>query len=453
MIKFKDIVQSSKQTFADIDLKIASKYAVEDAVITLKLYNYFIKFFIENNQNHILELAYKLEFPFVKSLYLMEQNGINIDIDFFQNLKEKLSDLIAEIKHKIYEISGTNFNLNSPKQISEVLFEQLDLKQHLPKKKKLSTNEATLQLLRDKHEIINLILDYREKHKLLSTYIEPFTQFDDKVHSSFWQTGTATGRLSSREPNLQNIPRNRTDINIREGFVVSNKQNKSFISIDYSQIELRFLAHFTEEPFLIEAFTYNLDVHNFVARKVFDIPESNEVSEEQRNMAKTVNYGLIYGMGASKLATTLKIDKQQASEILEKYFEQFEKISQFIQTVSDKIEEQNYIETILKRRRYFSEATSNRDFESNKREGFNAILQGSVADLIKQSMLEIVQKIESDSLNVKLILQIHDELLFEVDDKNIEEYSSLFKNIMEKSLSLKVPLKANIKISKNWSFV
>ncbi len=448
MVKFDDIVKKG-ENFSNVTIEEAAKYASEDASITFKLYNYLYS----KLSDELKRVATFLEFPFIYILLKMELEGILIDIEFFENLKRKSDNLLNQLTTTIYNLTDTTFNINSTKQLGEVLFEKLKLPPTKKTKRGYSTNEQVLETLIDKHPVVAKILEYRELHKLQTTYIEPLINYyrnskDHRIHTSFFQTGTATGRVSSKNPNLQNIPvKTKIGREIREGFIA--KEGYNLISADYSQIELRLLAHFSKDKTLIEAFENDLDIHLETAKKIFKEKEARE----KRGVAKSINFGLIYGMGARKLAQTLKIPQKEAKLYIENYFSSFPTVKEYISKVHQEVEEKGYIETLLKRKRYFdfngASAVQKAGF---LREALNSILQGSSADLIKLSMLEISKR---ENQNFKMLLQIHDELLFEVKEEITKEFIEEIKNIMESidkiyNIELNVPLKVGISIGKNW---
>ena len=430
-IKYKEIVNKN-QNFSNVDIKTAAKYAAEDALITLKLYKKLknllweeVKWDFEN-----------IEMPFINLLIDMEKEGIKIDIDHLENLQKELSQKLQTLTQNIYKLAGNEFNINSPKQLSYILFEVLKLPPKKKTKTGFSTDEKVLNSLKDAHPIINLLLEYRKTDKLLNTYIIPLKEFakkdkNHKIYTTFLQTGTSTGRLSSKNPNLQNIPPS-----IRDAFYT----DKLFVSLDYSQIELRLLAHFSEDKNLINAFLEDKDIHLETAIKIF----GEEKAKEYRNIAKSINFGLIYGMGAKKLSETINVPLKEAREFIEKYFNSFPTVKKFIEETKENIKQKGYVETLLKRRRFFDFSTATPRIAANyEREAVNTIFQGSAADIIKKAMVEIKNKYPKS----KMILQIHDELIFEIEDK---EEAKNYKEIMENSFKLKVPLKVGISFGKRW---
>jgi len=428
-IKFKDIV-AKNQNFSEIDIKTATKYAAEDAIITLKLY--------EKMKERLWEEAKfdfeNIEMPFINLLIDMENEGIKLDIEYMENLQKEITQKLKELTQKIYELAGSEFNIKSPKQLGHILFEVLKLPPKKKTKTGYSTDEKVLNSLKNTHPIIPLLLEYRKLDKLLSTYVIPLKEYakkdkNHKIYTNFLQTGTATGRLSSKNPNLQNIPTS-TDINIRNAFIAENR----FVSLDYSQIELRLLAHFSQDENLINAFLNDEDIHQKTA----------DIIGTSRSVAKSINFGLIYGMGPKKLSETINVSTKEAKEFIEKYFASFPTVKNFIEKTKLEARSRGYVETLLKRRRFFDFASANaRTIANFEREAVNTIFQGSAADIIKKAMLEIKQTFPK----AKMILQIHDELIFEIANEN-EAYE--YKKIMENVFKLKVPLKVGISFGKRW---
>ncbi|MGI7739005.1 DNA polymerase I [Campylobacter jejuni] len=441
-LHFESLVKKG-ENFASVELEKACKYAAEDAYITLRFYLYFLK----NLETPLLELAKNCEFDFIKIIMMMEENGIKLDTNALEILMKKFENEIKNLSEEIYTLCEDRFNLNSPKQMGDILFEKLKLPSGKKGKTGYSTDEKVLNTLLDKHPVIAKILDYRELAKLYSTYCEPLLKLalkdkNSRIHSSFLQTGTATGRLSSKDPNLQNIPAHgQYAKDYKSCFVAKN--GFSFISLDYSQIELRMLAHFSEDEKILNAFANDEDIHARTAIMIF-----GESNYETRSVAKSINFGLIYGMGYKTLSQNLKIEANLAKSYIEKYFENFTSIKKYFEKVKNEAKQNGFIVTLSGRKRYF-------DFENAKpmqiamyeRESINSILQGSAADVIKLAMLEINKELNEDK---KLILQIHDELIFEVKDDLCENFVKKTRDIMENIVKLKVKLKTSSSIAKNW---
>ena len=450
MVSFKDTVKKG-ETFAGVELEDACKYASEDAFITLKLYNLFLEKLSLQNAQHLKKEALDVEVPFINTLLLMEKSGIFVDAKFLEKFLVEVKETLSILTQEIYKLSGSEFNINSTKQLGVVLFETLKLPVGKKTKTGYSTDEKVLNSLKDTHEIIPKLLEYREVYKLYSTYIEPLLKLskedkDGRIHTSFVQTGTATGRLSSKNPNLQNIPaRSKLGLKIREAFVAP--KGKKLIGIDYSQIELRLLAHFSCDSVLVNAFKEDKDIHLQTAIALFGEDEA----KDKRSVAKTVNFGLLYGMGQKKLSDTLGITTKEAKEIIEKYFESFPTVKRYFRSIVDKSKEYGYIETLLGRRRYFDYERATPMYKAAyERESVNSVFQGSASDLIKLSMNKIHKIIRDEKLNAKMLLQIHDELIFEVNADEAEVLADRFRDVMENIVKLNIPLKASLNIGDNW---
>ncbi len=429
-IKYKDLVPTGSN-FSDTEIEVASRYAVEDVIATLKLYKYFN----ENLDKKMLYLEQNLEMKISEIIFKMEKTGIAVDLKYLAILEKEYLLNIKNIAENICVMVGADFNLNSPKQVAEILYDKLKIDN-----KSRSTDEENLNKIKDKHKVVPEILKYRELHKLVSTYITPMIKFGNeskynRISSQFNQTGTITGRFSSQDPNLQNIPVNS---GIRNIFIA--KEGFTLISFDYSQIELRFLAHYSEDEILINAFKNNLDIHSVVAEKL----------KIDRAVAKTVNFGLIYGMGARKLAETIFVTDEVAKKIINEYFQEFVGVKNYRELMSHKLELQNYVETIFGRRRYFVKPKHDGEQASFDREAFNTIFQGSSADLIKLAMVNIDNYLSTYNIEANLLLQIHDELIFEVKDSQLEKVKNIFSKIMNQVLTLKVPLTVGLKTGKSW---
>jgi len=450
MIAYKDVVKKGND-FSSVELEDASSYAAEDAAITLQLFHKLTAVIKAQNGEHILDEAKSIEYPFVTTLLHMESNGILIDKEFFKSLKLSTKDEIDKITKNIYELAGGEFNINSTKQLGVVLFETLGLQAIKKTKTGYSTDEKVLHALEDNHEIIPKLLEYRELFKLYSTYIDPLLTLseqssDGRIHTSFVQTGTATGRLSSRNPNLQNIPvRTELGRQIRYGFVAP--KGKKLISIDYSQIELRLLAHFSKDSVLLKAFNDDKDIHYETALQLFGEDEA----KDKRGIAKTVNFGLLYGMGSKKLSDTLGIATKEAKEIIERYFNSFPTVKNYFASIEESAQNFGYVETLFGRRRYFDFKNARpMQLAAYKREAVNTVFQGSAADLIKKAMNKIALEIKSKQLKCTMLLQIHDELLFEADESDAVTFAEEFTKILEKIEKLNVPLKCSVNIGSSW---
>ena len=449
MIAFKDVVKKG-ENFSNVDILNACDYAAEDALMTLKLFNKQLVLFKERNSEEILKLAFDLEFDFIYVLADMENNGIKIDVNLLKELKETNYKYIQELTTKIYETSGVEFNINSPKQLGVVLFETLALPTAKKTKTGYSTDEAVLNGLFDAHSVVPLLLNYREAYKLQSTYIEPLLELglkneDNRIHTSFLHTGTATGRLSSKNPNLQNIPvKSEAGSQIRSAFIP--KDGYTLVGIDYSQIELRLLAHFSKDEALVDAFNNNLDIHYQTAVKIF----GEELAKEKRSIAKSINFGLLYGMGSKKLGDTLGISSKEAKIYIESYFKAFKSVKDYLKSIEESAHVNGYIKTLLNRKRLFDFESANAMLKAAYlREAVNTMFQGSAADLIKLSMVKIHKKYKNND-NMRMLLQIHDELIFEVKENISDEIIEDLKQIMENIYELNVPLKVSIAKGKSW---
>lgn len=449
MISFSDIVKKG-ENFSNVDIQRACEYAAEDALMTLRLFNKQIEVFKEKGEEELLNLAFEMEFDFIYVLANMEINGIKVDVDLLKEYKELSNKNISELISKIYEASGVEFNINSPKQLGIVLFETLGLNSSKQTKRGYGTNEAVLTSLKNEHKVIPLLLQYRESYKLQSTYIEPLLEIglkssENRIHTSFLHTGTATGRLSSKNPNLQNIPtRSDSIIQIRKAFIP--KDGYKLVAVDYSQIELRLLAHFSQDEALVEAFKNDLDIHYQTAVKIF----GQENAKEKRGIAKSINFGLLYGMGSKKLGETLGIPSKEAKQYIDSYFNAFKSVKDYLKSVEDFANINGYVKTLLNRKRLFDFNSANAMMKAAYlREAVNTLFQGSAADLIKLAMINIYQKYK-DNENVRLLLQIHDELVFEVRDEFVDEVSINVKKIMENIYKLNVPLKVSLSVGNSW---
>lgn len=449
MIAFKDIVKKD-ETFANVDMKQACDYASEDAFMTYKLYFKLLEEFKQQKCEHMIEIAQSLEFDFIYVLADMENNGIKVDVKLLETLKEKNSKYLQRLTQEIYAYTANTFNINSTKQLGVVLFEELNLPTSKKTKTGYSTNEVVLQSLYDKHPIVPLLLDYREAYKLQSTYIEPLLDLglknkENRIYTSFLHTGTATGRLSSKNPNLQNIPvKSEAGKEIRNAFIA--KEGYTLIGIDYSQIELRLLAHFSKDKALVDAFNHNLDIHMQTAIKIF----GEEEAASKRNIAKSINFGLLYGMGSKKLGETLGIPSSEAKVYIESYFKAFSSVKNYLKSVEEFALENGFVETLLKRRRVFDfDSVGGMQKAMFLREAVNTMFQGSAADLIKLSMVTIYKKYKNNP-DIKMLLQIHDELIFEVAQDKADYFANDLKNIMETVYKLEIPLQVSVNMASNW---
>ncbi len=409
-----------------------------------RLCEYFEKGGLEEN---LLALAREVETPFVKVLMGMEFQGFKIDAPYFKRLEQEFKNELHVLERQILELIGANFNLNSPKQLSEVLYEKLEL----PKNKSRSTDEKSLLKILDKHPSIALILEYRELNKLFNTYTTPLLRLkdkDDKIHTTFIQTGTATGRLSSHSPNLQNIPvRSPKGLLIRKGFIASSKEY-CLLGVDYSQIELRLLAHFSQDKDLMDAFLKGRDIHLETSKALF----GEDLAKEKRSIAKSINFGLVYGMGSKKLSETLNIPLNEAKSYIEAYFKRFPSIKDYLNRMKEEILKTSKAFTLLGRYRVFDFTGANDYIKGNYlREGVNAIFQGSASDLLKLGMLKVSERFKNNP-SVRLLLQVHDELIFEIEEKNALELQQEIQRILNDEVyPLRVPLETSAFMAKRWN--
>lgn len=401
-------------------------------------------------EDNLMELYENIEKPLIPILYHMENEGIDIDEHTLDEIGQATSLKMKELSNEIYGYADKIFNINSPKQLASVLYDDLGLKGG---GRKRSTSAEVLEKLRGVHPIIESLLDYRKFSKIMSTYIEGLKkhiQPDQKIHTTFNQTMTQTGRLSSSDPNLQNISvRDEEGREIRKAFVA--KEGHVLLSADYSQIELRMLAHMANETHMIQAFQEDVDIHNKTATLIFHC-QSDEVDSSMRRIAKTVNFGIVYGQTAFGLSTQLKISRKEATEFMDSYFASYPNIHQFMNTLIEQCKEKGYVETLFHRRRMIPEI-NDKNFmtrEFGKRAAMNAPIQGSAADLIKIAMIRVNEAMKKANVKSKMLLQIHDELIFEVPEEELDQMKALVKEAMENAMELRVPLKASIQAGKTW---
>tara|TARA_R110002049_G_scaffold176384_1_gene343582 strand:- start:2481 stop:5342 length:2862 start_codon:yes stop_codon:yes gene_type:complete len=438
----------------DVPLEKQTEYAVEDADITLQLKKHFEK---ELGEANTQKLFNDIEIPLLRVLAAMELEGINLDKDFLNSLAEQLNTDIANLEKAIYEAAGEEFNIASPKQLGIILFEKLKLVDK-PKKTKTgqyATGEDILSYLAKDHEIIQQILDFRGLSKLKSTYVdalplqvEPST---GRVHTDYMQTVAATGRLSSNNPNLQNIPiRTERGRQVRKAFI-PRSDDYTLLAADYSQIELRIIAALSEEETMISAFKNGEDIHASTASKVFNVP-LDEVTREQRSNAKTVNFGIIYGVSAFGLSNQTDLSRGEAKELIETYYTTYPKLRNFISKQVDFARDNGYVQTVLGRRRYLKDINSRNAVVRGaaERNAVNAPIQGSAADIIKIAMINIFEKLKEGDYKTKMLLQVHDELVFDVYKPELEDMKALIKTEMENAYKLEVPLDVDLDVGDNW---
>ncbi len=467
---FKETVRKNKD-FSFVDIDEASIYCGYDVFLTFKIVKIFKERF-SKEKDELIKLFEEIELPLEPVLSQMEMNGITIDIPYLDKLSKELKSTLEDIESKVYELAKETFNLSSPKQLGEILFEKLNLDKKKSRKTKTgwSTDAVVLERLVDEHEIIQHLIKHRTLSKLLSTYIDALPNLINektgRVHTNFNQAATATGRLSSSNPNLQNIPvRTEFSRRIRKAFLP--EKNWKLLSADYSQIELRILAHLADEEILINAFHKNDDIHSLTARLIF---EKEEISSDERRVGKTINFGVIYGMGIKKFARSTGVSTPEAKEFLIKYKERYSKIFKFLELQERLALSKGYVKTIFGRKREFKFDKNGLgrligkdpyeiDLQSARRAGMeaqslraaaNAPIQGSSADIIKIAMVQLNKKFIEMNVPAKMLLQVHDELLFEVEPDSLEITTKLVKKTMEDCVKLNVPLLVDIGIGDNW---
>ncbi len=437
------------------DLPPASvyEYACEDADVTLKLKNKLEK---ELDENNVRKLFEEIEMPLIPVLAYMERNGVRIDTEALKETSRHFTLRMKQIEEEVYQLAGTEFNIASPKQVGEVLFDRLKIVEKAKKTKtgQYVTSEEVLESLRGKHEVVEKILEHRGLKKLLGTYIDALPQLINpetgRIHTSFNQTVTATGRLSSSNPNLQNIPiRNEDGKEIRKAFIPDD--GCIFFSADYSQIELRIMAHLSGDPHMIEAFQKGQDIHAATASKIYKVP-LEEVTREQRSKAKTANFGIIYGISVFGLAERLNVDRKEAKELIDGYFENYPHVKEYMDESIRIARERGYIETIFKRKRYLPDINSRNAVVRGyaERNAINAPIQGSAADIIKVAMVRIYQRFLKERIQSKMILQVHDELNFSVLPEEQEKVKQIVIEEMESAYKMKAPLLADSGWGQNW---
>lgn len=454
-ISFEDVAGKGvkQKTFNQIELAEASPYACEDADITYRLYQHF-----SENLAHLpklQEVFENIEMPLVSVLQKMERYGVAIDVRKLNQQSEELALKIAQLEQQVYAQSGSEFNLSSPKQLQEILYDKLGL----PALEKTptgqpSTSESVLQQLSDFHEIPKLILEYRSLSKLKSTYTDrlPEQIFDEtnRIHTSYHQAVTATGRLSSSDPNLQNIPiRTEEGRKIRQAFVA--EPGWILVSADYSQVELRIMAHLSKDKSLIHAFHDNEDIHRCTAAEVFDV-ERKDVTDLQRRHAKAINFGLLYGMSAFGLAKQIHASREEAQAYINQYFHRYPGVKQYMDNVRAQAKQTGYVETLTGRRLYLPEINSKNRMrqQASERAAINAPMQGTAADLIKLAMIHLQAWIDTVPDNIRMVLQVHDELVFEVKEEFVNTAKVVIQEKMSQALKLEVPLEVSVGVGQNW---
>ena len=430
----------------------SEKFACDEAYTIFKLYEYWKTHLDEKEQ----KLVNDIEIPLTIVLAKMEHTGVAIDCEYLKDLSSYMTEKLAELEDLIYQLAGGPFNINSPKQVAEVLFDKLELKTN-KKKKTRSTSAEVLEELAQEYEICDYILQHRKFSKLKSTYTDVLptliSKRDGRIHTTYNQALTVTGRLSSSNPNLQNIPiRTEEGNKIRSAFCAMDKENSLILSADYSQIELRLLAHVSEDEHLIHSFTSGEDIHTMTASKVFGVG-LNEVTKEMRRRAKAVNFGIVYGQSKYGLAKNLGISNNEAQEFIDKYFETYPRVKEYMNYEIDFVNKHGYVETIFGRKRYLASELHSSNFqirEFAQRAAINQPLQGTAADLIKMAMIDVEKELEAKKLKTKMIMQVHDELVFEVPKDELEIVKELVLKCMELNQPLRVPLEVDINYGSSW---
>ena len=457
MTPIQELIGTGKKqlSMAQVNVDEAARYACSDADMTGRLSQLFDQ---ELKDQQLWRLFAEVEMPLVPILRRMESNGVALDSEQLRQLSLNLGKQIYQLEQDIYNAVGHQFNINSPQQLGRVLYDELNLQQNLPRSRKnksgYSTEAAVLESLRDMHPVVDLILRYRELAKLKSTYIDVLPGLADnrtgRIYTSFNQTGTTTGRLSSSDPNMQNIPvRGDLGRKIRQAFI--SQPPCLLLAGDYSQIDLRALAHLSQDPSLLAAFHHNEDIHSATASQVFGVAAS-AVTPDMRRVAKTANFGIIYGMSDYGLEQATGLSREEATQFIKKYFEKYQGVKAYLEATKQQARERGYVETLLGRRRYISEIKSDnyQVRSAAERMAINMPVQGTSADIIKVAMINLQQEMDQLKLKSKMILQIHDELIFEVPPEELDRMKVLVTQVMCQAIKLSVPLKVDIKLGHNW---
>ena len=454
-ISIKELIGKGKEqiTMNEVDIGKAGEYAAEDTDVTLQLF-YRIRY--ELGKIGLKKLCDDVEFPLIRVLSEMEFEGFKVDEKILSAINTQTEKLIKEFEQKIYDAAGEKFNINSTQQLADILFKKLSLTPLRKTKTGFSTDVKVLEELKYQHEIASLLVDYRMLTKLKSTYLEGLKKAVNpktgRVHTVFNQVAAATGRLSSNDPNLQNIPiRTEVGRSLRKAFV---PRDNSYVimSADYSQIELRIMAHYANDENMINAFKRKHDIHTETAMRVFNLTSKGDVSAGMRRKAKEVNFGIIYGIGAFGLANRLEIKNTEAKEIIERYFSEYPKVKDYMERTKKFAHEHGYVETLLGRRRYLSQinnANASARAE-DERAAINMPIQGTAADMIKIAMINIYNDFQKKKLNSKMLLQVHDELVFEVKKDELEQVKKIVINRMENAIELDVPIVVETGVGENW---
>jgi DNA polymerase-1 len=453
MTPITDLIGSgAKQiSMSQVEIARAADYACADADMTGRLAEMLQA---ELHQQGLWQLFFQVELPLMPVLVHMERNGIALDTELLRQMSHRLGEQLLKLEAEIYNSVGHQFNINSPQQLSTILFDELRLSPARKTKGGYSTGASVLEELRGCHPIIEFILEYRQLSKIKSTYIDALPSLINpktrRVHTSFNQTRTATGRLSSSEPNLQNIPvRGELGKQARQAFIAP--PGLYLLAADYSQIDLRALAHLSQDKSLLTAFQRDEDIHTTTAAQVFGV-EPSAVTPDMRRVAKTVNFGVIYGMSDYGLEQATELSREEAAQFITAYFEKYPGVKQYLESTKEQARKQGFVQTLLGRRRSIPEINSaNRQVrEAAERMAINMPVQGTSADIIKVAMINLDREIDKRQLKSKMLLQVHDELIFEVPEAELEEMSQLVPKIMSTAIELSVPLKVDVKTGTNW---
>ncbi len=458
MTSYKDLTSSGRGSrkknisFAEVPVSKAAEYAGADSEVVIRLVPILKR---KLDEEGLFKLYRNLEIPLISVLASMEYRGVKLDSETLLNLSKELELALQQCEQRIYALSGTEFNIQSPKQLGEILFQRLGLPVIKKTKTGPSTDMSVLEALASHHPIVTEILTHRSLSKLKNTYVDALPKMVNprtgRIHTSYNQTVTATGRLSSSNPNLQNIPiRTEEGRKIRRAFIPD--EGYLFLSADYSQIELRILAHYSEDQKLIDAFLAGDDIHARTASRIFQVP-LEEVTQDMRRFAKTINFGIIYGMGPYGLSKALKIGKSEAKKIIDQYFSEYEHVKKFIENTIKETTEKGFCTTLMGRKRYIPELKDRSRVirQQGERLAVNTTIQGSAADIIKKAMIDIYDELNKIYKETFLVLQVHDELVFEVPEDKLDEISNLVRDMMENVCTLRVPLTVDIGYGKNWA--
>jgi DNA polymerase-1 len=449
------IGKGAKQiSMAEVPIEKAAAYAGDDAAVVLRL---IPQLQVELEARKVMKLFREMEMPLVEVLADMEMAGIALDKDFLGRMSSELSERLSAIEAQIFEAVGMPFNINSPQQLSDMLFVRLKIE---PRPQKTSTGfystaAGILETMSGKHPVIDLVLEYRELSKLKSTYLDALplqvNPHTGRVHTSYNQTGSVTGRIASSEPNLQNIPiRTELGRRVRQAFIADPRQR--LLSVDYSQVELRIVAHIARDEAMLEAFRLGQDIHAATAAAIYNVPLES-VTREQRRHSKAINFGLIYGMSAFGLTRTTDLTLAEAEDFVAEYFRDFPGVKRYLDGARRQATEQEYVETLLGRRRYFPglKSQSNRNIRGREeREAVNAPIQGTAADIMKLAMLRVPPALAEAGLSGKMLLQVHDELVLECPLKEVEQTAAVVQKVMEDAYALSIPLATEARSGMNW---